>query len=115
MISSNTSGSNGRAVWLMANGRSVSARSVSHCCRSTAAGCSTLPTLPRPPASHTDRRGQIHLMPGPERGADDRYVDAQQVAKRCFQHGVILSMFVTFGEWVLPGHHSGDQMICTTA
>ena len=48
MISSNISGSNGRPVWLMANGRLVRL---------------------------ADRRGEIHLMPGPERRADYRCVD----------------------------------------
>ena len=52
-VASNASALNGRPVWLMANGRSVSSRSRRHCSRSSGTDRTAVPTLPSAPASQT--------------------------------------------------------------
>ena len=52
-VAAKASSSNGRVVWLIANGRSVSARSRSHSARSSPALRTAVPRLPSPPAWHT--------------------------------------------------------------
>ncbi len=52
-VASNASGLNGRPVWLIANGRSVSPRSRRHCSPISSTDRTAVPTLPSPPAAHT--------------------------------------------------------------
>ena len=42
------------------------------------------------PARLADRHGQLDLVPWPERGAEDRHVDPEQVAQRRAQHDPII-------------------------
>ena len=88
-VASNASSSNGRIVWLIANGLSVRSRSARHCASSSGTGA-------RRGAERTesaclaDRRRELDLVPRPERGAQDRDVDPEQVAQRGAQHDPII-------------------------
>ena len=82
-----TRSSNGRLVWLIANGG-----------RSARAAAATAPQLghvrrpvPRlPSAPLRQRRGEVDLLPRPERGADDRRLDAEQSAEGRAEHAPII-------------------------
>ena len=52
-VAANAASSNGRIVWLIANGRSVSSRSRRHWACSSGTVRRPVPRLPSAPASHT--------------------------------------------------------------
>ena len=52
-VASKASSSNGRMVWLIANGRSVRSRSWCHWASSSGTERTAVPSAPSPPASHT--------------------------------------------------------------
>ena len=52
-VAANASSSNGRIVWLIANGRSVRSRSARHCASSVGTSATAVPSAPSPPASQT--------------------------------------------------------------
>ena len=52
-VAAKASSSNGRMVWLIANGRSVRSRSCCHWASSSGTVRTAVPSAPSPPASHT--------------------------------------------------------------